>query len=228
MNDDIIIKNKKYKRKTIKSCKNICLYAGILITILGIPLLLIGMFPFVIIGIVFILLSKYYSNLLNAPVNNNEEIYEPIKQQKATIHDELLKTENHRVAGVSHYEKNLLLLANKNDNFMLNKKQLVKKTLLNKNIYEYTFFPKKVELIEEPDNEYDPNAVKVLIDGQHVGYIKRGSTSHVKKILNSNNVKEITAKILGGRYKYVEGMDPYEMETDRDPYRITLSITYYV
>ena len=93
MNDDIIIKNKKYKRKTIKSCKNICLYAGILITILGIPLLLIGMFPFVIIGIVFILLSKYYSNLLNAPVNNNEEIYEPIKQQKATIHDELLKTE---------------------------------------------------------------------------------------------------------------------------------------
>lgn len=31
-------------------------------------------------------------------------------------------------------------------------------------------------LIAEPDNPHDPLAVKVVVDGHHVGYLKRGTT----------------------------------------------------
>lgn len=33
----------------------------------------------------------------------------------------------------------------------------------------------KVEIEPEPDNPHDPNALKVLVSGEHVGYVPRGS-----------------------------------------------------
>lgn len=32
----------------------------------------------------------------------------------------------------------------------------------------------KVKFEPEPDNPHDPNALKVLVDGEHVGYVPRG------------------------------------------------------
>lgn len=68
-------------------------------------------------------------------------------------------------------------------------------------IYEYEFDPGKVELVPEPDNEYDPNAVAVHIDEVKVGHIKKGSTSYAKELMNSPNLVRIEATIEGGRYK---------------------------
>lgn len=42
-----------------------------------------------------------------------------------------------------------------------------------------------IGLRPEPDNKYDTNAVKVLMNGKHVGYVARDYCKGVLKILNS-------------------------------------------
>ena len=51
---------------------------------------------------------------------------------------------------------------------------------------------KKIELIREPDNEYDENAVKVLLDGKKVAYIKATDASMLTHILRSLNNYKVT------------------------------------
>ena len=41
-----------------------------------------------------------------------------------------------------------------------------------------------LELIPEPENEHDPNAIKVIVDGQHIGYVPADKCAKVKKILS--------------------------------------------
>lgn len=40
-----------------------------------------------------------------------------------------------------------------------------------------------LELIPEPENPSDPNAIKVIVDGQHIGYVPVKKCAKVKKIL---------------------------------------------
>ena len=40
-----------------------------------------------------------------------------------------------------------------------------------------------LELIPEPENKHDPNAIKVIVDGQHIGYVPAKECEKVKKIL---------------------------------------------
>ena len=63
------------------------------------------------------------------------------------------------IAGISHHKKALYALD------------------LNKDDYV-------VELIEEPTNKYDPNAIKVIVDGQHIGYIPAKKCAKVKTTLS--------------------------------------------
>jgi hypothetical protein len=39
------------------------------------------------------------------------------------------------------------------------------------------------EFEAEPTNEYDPNAVKVLCQGEHIGYLSRGNNSGIATAL---------------------------------------------
>ena len=88
-------------------------------------------------------------------------------------------------------------------------------------IYEYEFDPSKVELIPEPDNEYDPNAIAVLIDGAKVGHIKKDSASYAKELMSSPDLVRIDASIEGGRYKqlYEENGEIY-IEKNEKPFYV--------
>ena len=138
-----------------------------------------------------------------------------------------LKTENHHVAGVTHYMDNIMSLAVENEDYLKSKKEIVEDYLTDERIFQYYWDVLKVDLIEEPDNPHDANAVKVLIDGVHVGYIKKGSCSHIKKMLHSEDIVKISAQIGGGKYKYVyedEETEKYIMDKDELPIGITLVI----
>ena len=41
----------------------------------------------------------------------------------------------------------------------------------------------KLELIPEPTNKHDPNAIKVIVDGKHIGYVPANKCAKVHKIL---------------------------------------------
>ena len=138
------------------------------------------------------------------------------------------KEKKYKVTGTSHYVNNIMKLASKNADFKLSKKDMIDEGLEGYKVYEYDFYGVKAKLEPEPDNPYDPNAVKVLIDDLHVGYIKSGSCKHILNIINQNRIEKIDFEIGGGKYKYL-GYDEYEdkyfMEKGEISLYIDLNIT---
>ena len=143
------------------------------------------------------------------------------------------KTENHHVTGTSYRQTEIESLGEDNPIYEYSKRELIDEGYEDEKVYYYDFNPYTVELIEEPDNKFDPNAVKVVIDSVHVGYIKKGSCTHVKNLLKSGRIAKIDAEIHGGKYKilyseYDEDKDKevYEVETGESNYYVTVEIKY--
>ncbi|MDW8637043.1 HIRAN domain-containing protein [Streptococcus suis] len=72
--------------------------------------------------------------------------------------------------------------------------------------YEWEGFKtENFELVKEPDNPVDENAVKVIVEGHFIGYISKGYAKQLQKYID--NPKYLVfgiAEIFGGRYKYWE------------------------
>lgn len=137
----------------------------------------------------------------------------------------------HKVAGVSYYTENIMKLASENEDYNLTKRELVDEGLTDEKIWKYQFFPGETELIPEPDNPEDPNAIKVVVDGLKIGYIKAGSCSHVLKVLRENRCLGVDCEIYGGPYKIVyedyddeKDKDVYTMEKDEHSFAVTLTM----
>ncbi|WP_197272260.1 HIRAN domain-containing protein, partial [Salinicoccus sp. YB14-2] len=90
-------------------------------------------------------------------------------------------------------------------------------------IYKYSpMRSKKVEIISEPDNPHDRNALAVNFRGSKVGYIKAEETQLVNSLLE--NDKTPTVRIFGGPYKEFED----EFESNKlieveNPFKIEVS-----
>lgn len=141
-----------------------------------------------------------------------------------------VKTETHKVAGVSFRQDALKTLGTENPDFKKTKKQLQDEDLTEEWIHEYIFTPKKVELIPEPDNPYSENgnATKVVVDGQHIGYIKSGSSAHVGKLIKEDRIQQVECFIGGGKRKMLiwdDDEDRFTLETDEINFFARLSIT---
>ena len=151
--------------------------------------------------------------------NNKRPLDEPLKQN-----DQSSKVKNYKIAGVSHYKENILYFASKNPKFSMTKKEMIAADL--SKIYEYNFKTGRTELIPEPTNPHDPNAIKVLIDGKHVGYIKKGSCKHILNILNQDRIEKIDSKIGGGNYKTLDfnGEGDLILKRGHSEYSIDVSI----
>ncbi len=140
------------------------------------------------------------------------------------------KTERHRVAGTSYRIDAIKSLGIENPDYELTKQELVEDYLTDESIYEYEFPLFDAELIEEPDNEVDPNAIMVVLNGVHVGYIKAGSCNRVKKRMREDRIKRVTARIFGGRYKYVStdyddnGNERYTLEKGERTFTVMLTL----
>lgn len=142
------------------------------------------------------------------------------------------KVVSHSVAGTSYRQEAILAMGRKNPDYALTKKELLKRWPKGVDVYEYTFSPKKAELVPEPENPHDPKAIKVLVDGVHVGYIKAGSCAHFHKLIRENRIQKIEPKILGGKSKSLYSYDAdakhsedFELEKSSAPFGVRLEIT---
>lgn len=70
-------------------------------------------------------------------------------------------------------------------------------------IPHYTYVDRPVKLEPEPTNMHDKNAIKVIIAGEHVGYISQDENIHVGSILKTSSIKYLIAEFRGGEYKVV-------------------------
>lgn len=152
-----------------------------------------------------------------------------IKQgRKAEPPEPAREGETHKVAGTSYRQEALISLGLKNTDFTKTKKALQAEGLTDEWIYEYAFAPRNAELQPEPDNPHDLNAIKVIVDGVHIGYIKAGSCAHVHKLLDADRIARISCSIGGGKSKRLswdEDDENYVLEEDVIPFYARLTIT---
>ena len=130
----------------------------------------------------------------------------------------------YKVAGVTHYIDNILELATEDPDYDLSKRELIAEGRVQERVWKYFFAPRKVELVPEDNNPHDPKAIKVVVDGQHVGYIKSGSCAHLRKIIGQGGIVDIDCMIGGGPYKYVAL--EYDDETDKEIYTLEKDETH--
>lgn len=154
------------------------------------------------------------------------------KEQPVSTHtkDSLvpsLKSFTARVTGMEHYLDNIMNLAAENPDYEMSKLEIIDNFMTDKKIYEYNFYASNVKLVPEPENPFDSNAVMVIIDGQHVGYIKAGSCARILKLLREDRIHRVEAEVGGGKYKLVyedDDDDTYTLERDKTKFFVHLTI----
>ena len=109
----------------------------------------------------------------------------------------------HQITGLRYRMGNVMALAKENPCYKLDKAAIIRKGMTETYIHKYLFQNEPVELIQEPDNPHDPNAIKVVVAGKHIGYIKAGSCAHLNKVINEGRVEKVLCRISGGPYKAV-------------------------
>lgn len=74
------------------------------------------------------------------------------------------------------------------------------------------------DLVPEPDNPKDPNAIKVLVNDVQIGYVPAEKTGVVKELLSSKKVQSVTSEFYGGPFKIIT--EDYDDEKDKEIYSI--------
>lgn len=157
----------------------------------------------------------------------------PAKVSSATEPTQQTKVVTYKVTGVAHYTKNIMALAMTDADYDLSKRDLINEERIEEKIWKYIFPYDTAELVPEPKNPYDSNAIKVVVDGRHIGYIKSGSCAHLLKIIKQDAIVKIDCRISGGPYKIVHEEEyddikdkyTYSMEKDSISFYAHLSIT---
>lgn len=143
-------------------------------------------------------------------LKEQQELYERARierEKKLKEEQEMYNIKNYKVAGIIYHMDAVMELAIENDMYDISKKELIEsyeELCESSDIYEYEFYVTDTQLIPEPDNPHDPNAIKVVADDQHIGYIKAGSCRHLLKVINEGRLGPIECRIYGGPYKYLD------------------------
>lgn len=176
------------------------------IVLLVMSLMLAIIYPVVgIIGIVFSVWFIWYSRKKykkkeenGIPKNQTE-----IEQPNLSIE----KRETIKVAGISQYTDAVLSLGSENPDYSLSKKELIESGLEDQDIPQYLFRTLPATFEFEPDNPYDSNAIAVYVTGVHIGYVKQGSTAHIRKLIQEDKIESASCEIVGGKHKRLDSED---------------------
>lgn len=111
-----------------------------------------------------------------------------------------LQKEDFTVVGIQYYSNNFRQLATPNPDYDLPDDELKELFATKRRIGQYTYITKPVELVPDPTNEHDPNAIEVHINGLLVGFISSDDNAHVLSLLKGADIKYISSYVRGGKY----------------------------
>lgn len=146
------------------------------------------------------------------------------KNSPVSAGDGEVRSETFEVAGAFYCRTSIAKVMNPNPDWRKTCKTLIKEDKSDSRIYRFCRTTKQAELVEEPDNPHDSNAVMVKIDGEKVGYISAAEALHVKEILHQHILIDATATITGGEYKTVSP-DAEMTKAQHGPF-ISLDVQY--
>lgn len=110
-----------------------------------------------------------------------------------------------RLAGGAHYVDEIKSLMMPNDDYALSKKELCEMYCVGDKIFKNIENINKIDLVPEPDNPHDKNAIMVLGDGVKIGYIKRNDIPEVNRIMALESYRgAVCDDIWFGDYKEID------------------------
>lgn len=151
----------------------------------------------------------YVQNPLKPQVPKPQEIHEP--QRKRLLFN---------VAGLYYHEDALIEAATENKYYDMDDKDLV--ATGKKKVYAY-YFRGDLVFEEEPTNRYDKNAVKIILNDRHIGYVPSEFAEKMKKLLANHSIIKVEYKISGGDYKEIWNGKVEEYESD---FKSNVIVTY--
>lgn len=87
--------------------------------------------------------------------------------------------------------------------------------------FEDVEFGDYISFVKDPDNEFDKNAIKVIVNLDnkefHIGHVPKKQNVEIGKLLDSESITRISANFVGGKTKSVD----YDDEKDKDVVIIT-------
>lgn len=105
-----------------------------------------------------------------------------------------------QVAGTYYKKNEISSIMSGNRMYSLPNDVFIQKVEEGKRVYRFKYRRTTAFLIPEPTNPHDSNAIKVMIDNVHVGYIPSDLCSDFKRIIKKTS--QLEAAIHGGDYKY--------------------------
>ena len=136
----------------------------------------------------------------------------------------ILTEETFHAVGVTYYENNIHQLACLNSEWEKAAATIVKEGKAGKRIFKNNYINRPVELIAEPGNPHDPNAVAVHFAGKLVGYISREENQRVRAILEEREIVSLSGFIGGGAYKIVR--EDGQTFSDEKGFSVSVRINY--
>lgn len=235
-------------RKTISKLENqrsliaflvlLTLISVFLLSIVGNILLTI--FSFIIGSLVLLFLISVFPKQSNTEQLEYEieelnkllaiRIEDEIKRQEIderTIYDVVLK-----VKGISYHQESFSdlcqeLIKESDDAPYLGctAKEIKEELIFSDRFYKYSPFElSDVDFVPEMDNQFDHNAVKIVVRGYHLGYVTKSKNRKVLRLTaDSNNEVIKIAKIYGGDYKDIDP-ESDKLRTVKDSFKIQIKL----
>lgn len=160
-------------------------------------------------------------------------IEDRIKSQEIderTIYDVVLK-----VKGISYHQeafsdlcKELIKESNDAPYLGYSSKEIKDELIFSDRFYKYSPFEfSDVDFVPEIDNQFDPNAVKIVVRGYHLGYVTKSKNRKVLRLTTDPNNEVVKiAKIYGGDYKDIDP-ESDKLRTVKDTFKIQIELKVF-
>lgn len=102
--------------------------------------------------------------------------------------------------GADNYKESYEKLMIKNPLYDASIDLIMRENRTEKPIPEGYFVQHPVKLVPEPKNEHDSNAIKIMIDNKHVGYVPAELCTEVKNIMKKYKPIGLKAWVTYGNY----------------------------
>ena len=168
--------------------------------------------------------EKQAATALDKFIEKKESAERNTVQKSIPSKDATRLQETFEIPGAYYHRTSIAKVANPNPDWKKTCKSLIKAGKANQKIYRFERTTKTAELVEEPGNSHDPNAVMVTVEGEKVGYISADEALHVKEIMRQHCLKSVTAVITGGEYKTITP-DAEMIKNQSGPF-VTVKICY--
>lgn len=108
------------------------------------------------------------------------------------------------ISGIrDHWDEIRKNLAVDNPDYELSRDEIIERGLTGERIYKRKVQAAHIELILDPASDRGPDAIRVLADSIHVGYISRNNTEQVKELMYKGDTHGFKLEADGGEYHLV-------------------------